>query len=63
MILSMESTGARLLCLAGFALRGEPYQELEESLARVGAVTLDEVNEACVRFFDPEDQYVLSLGP
>ena len=63
MILSMESTGARLLRLAGFALRGEPYQELEESLARVDAVTLDEVNEACVRFFDPEDQYVLSLGP
>ena len=63
MILSMESTGARLLRLAGFTLRGEPYQELEESLARIDAVTLDEVNEACARFFDPEDQYALSLGP
>ena len=61
--LSMESTGARLLRLAGFALRGEPYQGLEESLARVEAVTMDEVRDACIRFFDPDDQYVLSLGP
>ena len=63
MILAMESTGARLLRLAGFALRDERYLELEESLARVDAVTLDDVNEACARFYDPKDQYVLSLGP
>ena len=63
MIFSMESTGARLLRLAGFALRGEPYRRLEESLARVDAVTLDDVNEACAHFFDPDDQYALSLGP
>ena len=63
MILSMESTGARLQRVAGYALRGEPYRELEESLARVDAVTLEEVNAACARFFDPEDQYALSLGP
>jgi len=63
MILSMESTGARLLRMAGYALRGEPYRELEESLARVDAVTLDEVNTACAHYFDPDDQYVLSLGP
>ena len=63
MILSMESTGARLLRAVGYALRDEPYRELEESLARVDAVQLDEVNAACTRFFDPDDQYVLSLGP
>ncbi len=63
MILAMESTGARLLRLAGYALRGEPYRTLEESIARVDAVTLDEVNHACAGFFDPEDQYVVSLGP
>tara|TARA_B100001123_G_scaffold397316_1_gene480454 strand:+ start:7511 stop:8728 length:1218 start_codon:yes stop_codon:yes gene_type:complete len=63
MIISMESTVARLLRLAGYALRGEPYKNLEESLARIDAVTLEEVNEACTRFFDPEDQYVMSMGP
>ena len=63
MILAMESTGARLMRAVGYALRNEPYRELEESLARVDAVSLDEVNAACARYFDPADQYVLSLGP
>jgi predicted Zn-dependent peptidase len=63
MIISMESTGARLMRLAGHALRGEPYKKLEESLAQIDAVTLDEVNETCTRFLDPEDQYVMSMGP
>ncbi len=62
-ILAMESTGARLLRLVGFTLRGEPYRDLDESLARIDAVTLDEVSDACRRFYDPEAQYILSLGP
>ena len=62
-ILSMESTGARLMRLAAYTLRGERFQDLDESLARVDAVTLDEVNAACAHYFGPEDQYVLSLGP
>ena len=49
--------------LAAYTLRGERFQDLEESLARVDAVTLDEVNAACAHYFGPEDQYVLSLGP
>ncbi len=62
-ILAMESTGARLLRLVGFTLRGEPYRDLDESLARIDAVTLEEVSAACLRFYNPEDQYTLSLGP
>ena len=62
-ILAMESTGARLLRLVGFTLRGEPYRDLDESLARIDAVTLDEVSAACQRFYDPADQYTLTLGP
>jgi len=62
-ILAMESTGARLLRLVGFTLRGEPYRDLDESLARIDAVTLEEVSAACQRFYDPADQYTLSLGP
>jgi predicted Zn-dependent peptidase len=62
-ILAMESTGARLLRLIGFTLRGEPYQDLDESLARIDAVTRDEVSVACHRFYNPEDQFSLTLGP
>ena len=62
-ILAMESTGARLLRLVGFTLRGEPYRDLDESLTRIDAVTLEEVRTACQRFYNPEDQYALSLGP
>ena len=62
-ILAMESTGARLLRLVGFTLRGEPYQDLDESLARIDAVTQDEVSAACQRYYNPEDQLTLTLGP
>jgi predicted Zn-dependent peptidase len=62
-ILAMESTGARLLRLVGFTLRGEPYRDLDASLARIDAVTLEEVDAACRRFYNPEDQFILSLGP
>ena len=62
-ILAMESTAARLLRLVGFTLRGEPYRNLDESLARIDAVTQDEVRAACQRFYNPEDQFTLSLGP
>ena len=62
-ILAMESTGARLLRLVGFTLRGEPYRDLDESLARIEAVTLEEVNAACERFYKPQDQFTLTLGP
>jgi predicted Zn-dependent peptidase len=62
-ILAMESTGAMLLRLVGFVLREEPYRDLDESLARIEAVTFDEVTAACRRFFDPEDQFILTLGP
>ena len=62
-ILAMESTGARLLRLVGFTLRGEPYRDLDESLARIDAVTPDEMSAACRRFYNPEDQFILTLGP
>jgi predicted Zn-dependent peptidase len=62
-ILAMESTGARLLRLVGFTLRGEPHRSLDESLARIDAVTQDEVRAACQRFYNPEDQFILTMGP
>jgi predicted Zn-dependent peptidase len=62
-ILAMESTGARLLRLVGFTLRGEPYRDLDESLKRIEAVTLEEVSAACQRYYNPDDQFTLTLGP
>lgn len=62
-MLSLESTGARLYRLAGFALHDEPFLTLDELLARVDAVTEDEVASAAAACFDPERQFVLQLGP
>ena len=48
---------------ASLVLYDEPYRPLDELLARVDAVTGDEVRAVCRDFFDPDGQTVLSLGP
>lgn len=62
-MLSLESTGARLYRLAGFALYDEPYQGLDDLLARIDAIGVDEVAEVAATFYAPERQFVLRLGP
>ena len=62
-MLSLESSGARLHRLSAFALHEEPWMGLDDLLARVEAVTDDEVAEAAGRYFAPEAQLVLRLGP
>lgn len=62
-MLSLESTGSRLYRLVNFALHDEPYLNLDDLLARVDAVTRDDVTEAAARFYDLDQQLVLSLGP
>lgn len=62
-MLSLESTSARLYRLAGSALNGEPWLGLDDLLARVDAVTPDQVAEAARLAFDPDTQYTLLLGP
>jgi predicted Zn-dependent peptidase len=61
-ILSLESTAARLYRLVAFALDGEPFLGLDELLARVDAVTGEEVEEVAHRYFHPDRQLVLRLG-
>ena len=63
LMLSLESSGARLHRLAGFALYDEPFLTLDELIARVEAVTLEQVAEVAAEFLDPERQVVLRLGP
>jgi predicted Zn-dependent peptidase len=62
-MLSLESTGARLYRLAGFALHEEPFLTLDEILKELDAVTSEDVASAASAFFDPEGLLLLSLGP
>ncbi|NJD18546.1 MAG: insulinase family protein [Gemmatimonadetes bacterium] len=62
-ILSLESTAARRYRLAAFALDGEPVLGLDDLLARVDAVSGEEIAEFAQRFFHPDRQLVLRLGP
>lgn len=63
LMLSLESTGARLGRLAGHALRQEPTPSLDETLARFEALSRDEVNAVAAEFCDPSRQFLLTLGP
>jgi predicted Zn-dependent peptidase len=62
-VLSLESSGARLQRLAGLALYEEPYLTLDELTARIDAITLDDLAALAAEFFDPDRQLVLRLGP
>lgn len=63
LMLSLESTAARLGRVVGTALYGEPYQTAEELLARVDAVTADDVAALAADYLDPTHQTLVRLGP
>jgi predicted Zn-dependent peptidase len=62
-MLSLESTGSRLYRLASFVLNNEPFLSLDESLARIEAVTVEDVRQVAAEFYDPEGLFLLKLGP
>ena len=62
-MLSMESTGARLSRLSSAALHGERLRSLDELLDRVDAVTPEDVTEAADQWFHPDRHLILRLGP
>jgi len=61
--LSMESVSSRMYRAAGVELFGEPYVPIDEVLARVDAITVDETQDVCAAFFPPDRQTLVSLGP
>lgn len=62
-MLSLESTGARLHRLASFALHDEPFRGLDDVLARIDAVTPDDILRVAGQYFDPARHLELRLGP
>ncbi|MGH7538760.1 MAG: M16 family metallopeptidase [Gemmatimonadales bacterium] len=63
LMLAVESPTARMYRLAGFAVQGEPYRSLDETLAAIAALTPQQVADVAAEFFAPERQTVVWLGP
>mgnify|MGYP003336589455 CR=1 FL=1 len=61
--LSMESVHSRMYRAAAVELFGEPYAGLDDVLAKIDAITPEDVAACCAAFFAPEQQTLVSLGP
>jgi predicted Zn-dependent peptidase len=62
-VLSLESSNARLHRLAGTELYNEPFRSMDEITALVDAVTVDDVAAVAADIFPPDRQSLLRLGP
>jgi predicted Zn-dependent peptidase len=62
-VLSLESSGARLHRLASFALHDEPVVSLGELLDKIDGVVVDDVRRVASEYFEPARQLELRLGP
>jgi len=63
LVLSLESSGARLHRLAGTALFEEPFRTVERMIAEVEAVTQEEVAALAAEYFEPARHSTVRLGP
>ncbi|HLH65726.1 MAG TPA: pitrilysin family protein [Solirubrobacteraceae bacterium] len=62
-VLSLESTGARMNRLGAEILAGMPLLELDELVARIDAVSLDDLRELAGGLWAPERLSVAGIGP
>ena len=62
-VLSMESPGARMQSQGRAVLTGQPVLTVDEVLARIDAVTRDDVTTAVGRYYDPEKWSTVCIGP
>jgi predicted Zn-dependent peptidase len=60
--LSLESPASRMFRVASAALYGEPFLPLDETLARIDAITPEQVADVCHTLFVPDRQTVVTLG-
>ena len=63
MVLSLESTGARMARLARSILFDVPLYSIDELLARVDAVDADDMAELAGELYDPERLSAACIGP
>lgn len=63
LVLSLESTSARLGRVVGTALYEEPFHTAEQLLAKMEAVTADDIAALAAEYLDPARQTVVRLGP
>ena len=61
--LSLESVSSRMYRAASVELYGEPYRTLDELLALIDAISVEDVARVAQRFFKPDQMTVVSLGP
>jgi len=61
--LSLESVSSRMYRAASVELYNEPFRTLDEILALIDAISVDDVSRVASVFFDPERMTVVSLGP
>ncbi|MGE5731481.1 MAG: M16 family metallopeptidase [Gemmatimonas sp.] len=61
--LSLESVSSRMYRAASVELYGEPYRSLDELLALIDAISVEDVADVAREFFDPDQMSVVSLGP
>jgi predicted Zn-dependent peptidase len=62
-VLSLESTGARMSRLGASVLNEMPIMEIDEVIERIDAVGLPEVREIAAELFAPERLSVVGVGP
>ncbi len=61
--LSLESTSARMNRLGGSVLAGLPILSVEEIIARIDAVTVEDVRTLAAELFGPAELSVAAIGP
>lgn len=63
MVLALESTSARMNRLGGSLLAGLPLLTIDEAIAKVEAVTMDDVQALAAEVFDPAGFSAAGIGP
>ena len=63
LMLSLESTSQRMSRLARSELLGEAYLAPDEVLARIDAVTAEDVHRLAARLFEPKGFSFATVGP
>ena len=61
--LSLESVSSRMYRAASVELYDEPFRTLDEILAIIDGISVDDVQRVASAYFDPDRMTVVSLGP